>query len=229
MSSIKNQIIALKSALSAARINTYEIAAGTIGNEDLSGLNLYLWNAQISGEFLTPLHICEVVIRNAVADAIGQQYGDNWPWSKTFQMSLPSPLKGYNPRKNLYSVLDKETTVGKIIPELNFIFWQNMFTKRYDERLWDRYLFQIMPGCDISKPLKSVRHSIYKDIENVRRLRNRIAHHEHILNHNLVNDYNTIIRLITYRSQITADWIVLHHDQKITEMLLKKPKYKTKI
>jgi len=144
-------------------------------------------------------------------------------------MSLPSPLKGYNPRKNLYSVLDKETTVGKIIPELNFIFWQNMFTKRYDERLWDRYLFQIMPGCDISKPLKSVRHSIYKDIENVRRLRNRIAHHEHILNHNLVNDYNTIIRLITYRSQITADWIVLHHDQKITEMLLKKPKYKTKI
>jgi len=226
MSSIKNQIIALKSALSAARINTYEIAAGTTGNEDLSGLNLYLWNAQISGEFLTPLHICEVVIRNAVADAIEQQYGNQWPWSKTFQTSLPSPpsLKVYNPQKNLCDVSKKQVTVGKVIPELNFVFWQKMFTKRHDVRLWDKYLLNVMPGCDKAQSIKNLRQSIFQDIDTVRELRNRIAHHEPIFKRDLANDYNTIIRLITYRSQETADWIFLNHYGKIQEILNKKPK-----
>lgn len=226
MSSIKNQIIALKSALSAARINTYEIAAGITGNEDLSGLNLYLWNAQISGEFLTPLHICEVVIRNAVADAIEQQYGNQWPWSKTFQTSLPSPLslKVYNPQKNLCDVSKKQVTVGKVIPELNFMFWQKMFTKRHDVRLWDKYLLNVMPGCDKAQSIKNLRQSIFQDIDTVRQLRNRIAHYEPIFKRDLANDYNTIIRLITYRSQETADWIFLNHYGRIQEILNKKPK-----
>lgn len=70
MLSTKDQIAAVKSALSAPRISTYEFAAGTVDNEDPSALDLHLWNAQISGAFLTPLHICEVVIRNAIADAL---------------------------------------------------------------------------------------------------------------------------------------------------------------
>lgn len=226
MSSTKNQIIALKSALSAARINTYEIAAGITGNEDLSWLNLYLWNAQISGEFLTPLHICEVVIRNAVADAIEQQYGNQWPWSKTFQTSLPSSsfLKVYNPQKNLCDVSKKQVTVGKVIPKLNFMFWQKMFTKRHDVRLWNKYLLNVMPGCDKAQSIKNLRQSIFQDIDTVRELRNRIAHHEPIFKRDLANDYNTIIRLITYRSQETADWIFLNHYGRIQEILNKKPK-----
>ena len=226
MSSTKNQIIALKSALSAARINTYEIAAGITGNEDLSWLNLYLWNAQISGEFLTPLHICEVVIRNAVADAIEQQYGNQWPWSKTFQTSLPSSsfLKVYNPQKNLCDVSKKQVTVGKVIPKLNFMFWQKMFTKRHDVRLWNKYLLNVMPGCDKAQSIKNLRQSNFQDIDTVRELRNRIAHHEPIFKRDLANDYNTIIRLITYRSQETADWIFLNHYGRIQEILNKKPK-----
>jgi len=231
MSSIENQIVALKSALSAARISTYEIAAGTIGNEDLSGLNLYLWNAQISGELLTPLHICEVVIRNAVADAIGQQYGDEWPWSKTFQTSLPSSSspKFYNPQKNLRDVSKKQVTVGKVIPELNFVFWQKMFTKRHDVRLWDKYLLKVMPGCDEAQSIKKLRQSIFQDIDKVRELRNRIAHHEPIFKRDLANDYDTIIRLITYRSQKTADWVILNHDSRVKEILQKKQKCNNEI
>ena len=59
----------IKDALTAARMSTYE--AATAATPQLAGaLALYAWNAQVSAALMAPLHICEVVIRNAVADAL---------------------------------------------------------------------------------------------------------------------------------------------------------------
>lgn len=223
MLSTKDQIAAVKSVLSAPRISTYELAAGTADSEDQSALNLYLWNAQISGAFLTPLHICEVVIRNAVADALETKYGTKWPWAPAFEQSLPSPPVGYSPRQDLFNARKKAHTIGKVIPELKFAFWQRMFTRRHDARLWNTYLFLIMPGLDTSKPVNNLRADIYKDLEEIRSLRNRIAHHEPILTRDLANDFTRITRLITYRSQVTADWMTAHNEQQIQTMLQNRP------
>lgn len=223
MLSTKDQIAAVKSALSAPRISTYEFAAGTVDNEDPSALDLYLWNAQISGAFLTPLHICEVVIRNAIADALEKKYGPRWPWAPAFEQSLPSPPVGYSPRQDLFNARRKAHTIGKVIPELKFAFWQRMFTSRHDARLWNTYLFHIMPGLDPSKQVNELRADIYKDLEEIRSLRNRIAHHEPILTRNLANDFIRITRLIAYRSQATADWMTADNEQKIQMMLQNKP------
>lgn len=87
MSSTKDSI---KTALSANRISTYEQAkgvtkAGLVRPLSLDkALELYAWNAQVSAAFLHPLHICEVVVRNGVANAIEAVYGPNWPWSAAF-------------------------------------------------------------------------------------------------------------------------------------------------
>jgi len=65
---------AIKEALSAARLGTYE--AATTAVPMLPGaLALYAWNAQISAAMLAPLHLCEVVMRNAVSDALVAIYG----------------------------------------------------------------------------------------------------------------------------------------------------------
>lgn len=223
MLSMKDQIAAIKAALSAARIGTYETAAGTQGDEDPSALDLYLWNAQVSGAFLSPLHICEVVIRNAVADALEPKYGARWPWAPGFEQSLPSPAAGYNPRQDLFNARRNAHTVGKVIPELKFVFWQRMFTSRHDTRLWNTYLLQVMPGLDASKPIGDLRKAIYDDLEEVRALRNRIAHHEPILARNLAEDFDRITRLIAYRSQPTADWMLTHHQAQVQAMLQAKP------
>lgn len=118
---------AVKKALSSARMGTYETAAGSADTAE--ALELYAWNAQVSAALLAPLHVCEVVIRNAVAEAIEVQYGANWPWSTGFERSLPDPKFGYSPRKDLQSARRSATTVGKVIPELKFVFWQKMFTR----------------------------------------------------------------------------------------------------
>lgn len=223
MLSMKDQISAVKGALSAPRIGTYEVAAGTNGDEDPSALNLYLWNAQISGAFLAPLHICEVVVRNAVADALERKYGAKWAWAPAFEQSLPFPSVGYSPRQDLFNAQRNARTVGKVVPELKFAFWQRMFTSRHDVRLWDTYLLQVMPGLDASKPISQLRRGIYDDLEEIRALRNRIAHHEPILTRNLAQDFTRIVRLIAYRSQVTADWMTSHHENQVQEMLQNRP------
>ena len=82
------EIQPVKAALSAARIATYEKAAGIIDPatgvvdpNSTKALELYAWNALVSGALLMPLHVCEVVIRNAVAEALEAKYGAMWPWS----------------------------------------------------------------------------------------------------------------------------------------------------
>jgi len=197
---------AVKKALSSARMGTYETAAGSADTAE--ALELYAWNAQVSAALLAPLHVCEVVIRNAVAEAIEVQYGANWPWSTGFERSLPDPKFGYSPRKDLQSARRSATTVGKVIPELKFVFWQKMFTVRYDQRLWDTHLRLALPNLDPAKSVSALRLQIYNELEQIRTLRNRIAHHEPIFARNLADDFQKITDLIALRCAVTADWMV---------------------
>ncbi|QDQ88948.1 hypothetical protein FMZ60_16090 [Alcaligenaceae bacterium SJ-26] len=66
---------AVREALSAARMETYERAVGGDGECNPAALRLYAWNADVSGALLPPLHVCEVVIRNVVSDALAAVYG----------------------------------------------------------------------------------------------------------------------------------------------------------
>lgn len=220
----KATIDAVKAALSPARMGKYEAAAGVQGDDDLSALILYAWNAQVSGALLSPLHICEVVVRNAVADALEAIYGARWPWSPTFEHSLPDPSQGYNPRKDLQSARRAAPATGetgKVIPELKFVFWQKMFTRRYDTRIWDQHLRRVMPNLNPTKTIPELRETIYSDLEKVRLLRNRIAHHEPIFKRALGNDYQIIHALIERRCAVTAGW--LDGNQTVTAIIAAKP------
>ena len=217
----KTTIDAVRAALSAARMGTFEAAAGVQSDDDPAALLLYAWNAEVSGAFLAPLHVCEVVIRNAVSDALEALYGPRWPWSATFERSLPDPMQGYSPRRDLQNARRAAQTTGKVIPELKFVFWQKMFTGRYDTRIWDQHLRRVLPNLDPAKPVATLRQAIYGDLERVRLLRNRIAHHEPIFARALADDYQTILALVTYRCAVTAAW--LDSNQTATAIIAAKP------
>lgn len=210
MTSTKEQIYAIRAALSPARMSTYERAVNFQGDADSSALDLYVWNAQISGAFMAPLHICEVVIRNAISDALEAKYGPHWPWSPGFEQSLPSPQTGYNPRLDLFNARRGTHTIGKIIPELKFAFWQRMFTRRHDNRVWNAYLKRVLPELDQTKNIPVLRQKLYDDLEMIRKLRNRIAHHEPIFSRNLADDFERIAILIAYRCPATSNWMRTH-------------------
>ena len=172
---------------------------------------------------LAPLHICEVVLRNAVSDAITAVYGPDWPWSPGFETSLPSPApRTYSAKKDLLSNRGGAyNTTGKVIPELKFMFWQSMFTRRFDSRLWIPHLRAVMPNLDSMQTVEQLRGMIYMELEQLRRLRNRIAHHEPIFARNLADDFQKIYDLIAFRSSVTAAWMV--RNQQALALIAAKP------
>lgn len=213
----------IKRTLSAARLGTYESVVGLNGNplSTEHALKLYGWNAQVSAAFFSPLHLCEVVIRNAVSNALEQKYGVNWPWSSSFEGSLPNPTRGYNPRKDLINSRRRMATTGKVIPELNFVFWQKMLTSRFDSRLWNDHLHQVFPNHEAGTTVSALRCRLHNDLEQVRKLRNRIAHHEPIMQRNLDDDFNKISSLIGFRCSPTASW--MKKNQFVTPLMSLKP------
>ena len=160
----KATIDAVRAALSTQRMRTYEYEVEIKSQktaDDSAAIKLYAWNAAVSGALMAPpLHLCEVVVRNAVSDAIEAVYGSRWPWSPTFELSLPDTKPGYSQRYDLQSSRRSEPTTGKVIPELKFVFWQKMFTNRYDSRIWNHHLRRVMPNLDKTKNITVLRQSV---------------------------------------------------------------------
>jgi hypothetical protein len=66
-----------------------------------------------------------------------------------------------------------------------------------------------------------MRNKLRELLEEVRRLRNRIAHHEPIISRDLVDDFDNIDELIKYRCKDTAIWA--NKNQLVTPLLELKP------
>lgn len=211
----------IKTALSDARLSTFEAALSPPVPPLSSTLELYAWNAQVSAALLAPLHICEVVIRNAVSDVLTRVYGQQWPWSVTFEQSLPNPSQGFNPRIELFRARHHQPSTGKVIADLKFVFWSKMFTGRFDARLWNNYLRAVFPHMDPTMTVQDLRRLIFTDLEQLRELRNRIAHHEPIFKRQLVGDFSKIQELIAFRCPATALWMT--NNQQASTLIAAKP------
>lgn len=91
----------------------------------------------------------------------------------------------------------------KVVAELTFGFWVALTGPAYAQRLWDKHLhkaFAISLG----------RKAVNRRMEKIRKLRNRVAHHESILARNLHSDYARIIESIHWICPVTALWIKSH-------------------
>jgi hypothetical protein len=216
--------LALEAVLSKSRLSTYRsYVTQTIGNDDLDkALELYAWNAKTSSAYLLPLHIYEVVLRNAIADAISLRYGANWAFNSYFENSLPNPAHGYSQRKDLISVRNQHAAIGKIIPELKFAFWEHMLTQRHDGRIWDAHIKTVFPFLPAAETTEQSRTKLNGFCYNIRKIRNRIAHHEPIFNQGALNTALThIVTSIGFRSAEATVW--LKKLESVSQLLASKP------
>ena len=157
---------------------------------------------------MLPAHFAEVTTRNAVSEALDLLYGPRWPWELTFERSLPrTGGPGFVPRQELVSVRRKHSTTGKVIADLKFVFWQTMFTARHQTRIWDPHIKRLFPNAPASMTPAQLRQRIGGDLEVIRILRNRVAHHEPIYSRNLADDIDRILALIELRSAETSTWV----------------------
>ncbi|GGZ32186.1 hypothetical protein [Asticcacaulis endophyticus] len=81
-------LAALDRSLSPERLAPY---LGVAAQDRKHALHLYLWNARLSKSFLYPLNMAEVAIRNAMYNAISNEYADpNWLLNPPFPLTRHS-------------------------------------------------------------------------------------------------------------------------------------------
>lgn len=201
-----DQLHHLPNVLSAPRFATYLQARN---GDRAAALALYRWNLEVSSAFLVPLHVLEVTLRNAIVEAIEGAHGGTWPWSAGFLRSLPNPsAPNYSPTRDLQAMGRKHQTAGKIIADLKFVFWEKMLTARHQGRLWNGAFHTVFPHAhQVAGGSAQARADLRDDVEEIRKLRNRIAHHEPIFTRALNDDLGRIVGAVRLRCTTTADWL----------------------
>lgn len=97
--------------------------------------------------------------------------------------------------------LCRTETSGRVIAELNFGFWKFLLAKRYEATLWTGYLRHAFPNLQPQS-----RAVVYRALDELHMLRNRIAHHEPIHNRNLMVDMLTVYRLLDWIDADARAW-----------------------
>ena len=215
---------AIAACLSTPRLGTYTAASQPSAGEDgtVVALRLYQWNVEISAALMVPIHIFEVAIRNAVADAIAATHGPQWPWNAAFVRSLPGRSGGhYSPRQDVVNTAGQQPTTGKVIPELKLAFWESMFTARHDGQIWDLQLMSVLPNLPATVPIGQSRNAVRAELGQIRVLRNRIAHHEPIFRRTIADDLERMRTLVGYRSAEMRGW--LDTVESVTTVLATRP------
>jgi hypothetical protein len=98
-------------------------------------------------------------------------------------------------------------STGKVIAELKFASRCRLFTAGQDQHIWNAHLHTVFPFLPFPLSVTAGRKMLYDDMEALRSLRNRIAHHEPIFAYPVEQHHARIQRLIGLRCGHTQDWL----------------------
>jgi hypothetical protein len=193
-----DDVLALRRTLSDDRFERYLQATN---GDEVAALQRYAWNTAVASAFYAPLQTCEVALRNSVHQRLSKAYGAWWLHNATL-------LKGEELRMASEAELTverrgKEVTSGRVVAELGFAFWVSLFSKSYDEILWRTHLYRDF------RPRPN-RNELHGDLDRLRTLRNRIAHHEPLFQRSLLDDYHRLLGIVRNLSPAVAEWVEYH-------------------
>lgn len=191
----------LERALSLERFGRYlDWAAG----DRARAIDLYTLNTQLSESLYTPLQMLEVALRNRIHAVMIEARHEGWFHDAEFLLTASQADQLAKAIEDVGEGGRREPTPGRIVAALTFSFWTAMLGKEY-ETLWQTTLHRIGNRPD-GKGLR--RKDFSGPLATIRTLRNRIAHHEPIIEWNLPKHYGKMIELTGWLCPVAADWCV---------------------
>jgi hypothetical protein len=121
------------------------------------------------------LHIIEVASRNSIYNALSDYYDD----SDWILNEINKSLKGNKIEKDVQEIIQainekgKEPTSDRIVSELSFGFWRDIFNASY-EKIWKEAPLHAFPH---KLPNYRVLNA-YRDLSKIKDFRNRVSHHD---------------------------------------------------
>lgn len=169
-----------------------------------TALRLYSWNIAVSAAFWGSFNVFEVAVRNAIHTALSATAGSERWWDS----DLPFHTLEKQRVKGAFAVAKKSkgdsVTPGHVIAELNLGFWTGLLSNKYHQRLWVPTLNRAFPH------LEGTRRELHRKQESLRKLRNRIAHHEPIFARNLAADHTQLLSILASISGDSVDWVQIN-------------------
>ena len=212
--------------ISVDRLSSYKFHDND--NSDLI-LRRYIYNIQIAESFYPLLAALEISLRNRLYMAIINLKGENWLLNEI----TSSNILLVNERKILLDVYNKikrkYTNISEtsIIAELTFGFWINLCKKAYKNTLWDKQGFfdKIFPDFDkhFNSPTWDKTKVVFPILKEILRLRNRIFHHEIIINNKngIENMYEQTKRILYSLSEEYAK--IFETSFRFSDVIKQKP------
>jgi hypothetical protein len=174
-----------------------------------TALKLYVQNIRFSESFYSPIQGLEVTLRNKVHNALSKHYGVEWFMSRKLKLEYVQKCMVQEAAARITPIV-----ILKLIAELNLGFWTGLFGSHYED-IWRKHLRFIFKSATGALKRKDI-HSV---LDNIRRLRNRIAHHAPIIERDLQSDYKSIIELIALICPETSKWVAMHSSFKNDDSL----------
>jgi hypothetical protein len=201
------ELAALELALSPERLQPYMTRAG--GNRHRAIL-LYERNTALSEALYGVTQAAEIAVRNAIHRVLSVPHG--LMWFEAVGLEGPQLDKVLNAKYEL-DRNGRALTPGAVVAELNLGFWTSLVSTRYEKQLWVPHLHKAFPhalrtssGKPGAAPSPISRAEIFDQLESVRNLRNRIAHHEPILKLDLPRIYSGTLEALKWVCPVTAEW-----------------------
>ena len=158
-------------SISKDRFTPYYSASG---QSDSEAYGIYAWNLALCESLYPALNSLEISLRNGINDAVSQEFGIvDW-----FQRCLhPQELDSVNQLSRDLRTAGRASGPSALVSNLTLGFWLSLFRTKYEQVLWPKLLEPVFPHCSRSQ---RTRQNVYMRLDKIRRLRNRVFHHEPI-------------------------------------------------
>jgi len=161
------------------------------GASDLETLVNYFWNMELSEALYPGLQAFEIALRNSIHTALTDRFHDDM-WFDRPGLLLEWQVGAVKQAREELDKHHKLHESGRIVAELHFGFWHSMFNRPYEDVLWypDGAALLDVVFPHLPRPLRT-RKEIWKRIDRIRRLRNRVFHYEPIWKKRDLDDLGT--------------------------------------
>lgn len=151
------------------------------GGNTIKAMTLYRYNLKLSQELLTVISCFEVALRNTINTNCELRLGSNWLRDGVQPGGIFDSYKCRETKRNIIDALTKlntNYTHNKLVAELGFGFWRYMFAA-HQFTATGRILLSVFPLRPRTTVHMQFNHTFFfNQLENINKLRNRVAHHE---------------------------------------------------
>ena len=184
----------IEKSISPERLAAYQ--ADGVSNE--TALARYIYNIELSKSLYPMINIFEVTLRNSIDRAL-TEFFDLKEWNDVMLLT-ETERRMIDEAKTKIVQKNQTYSHNRLVSQLTLGFWVALMGRKYNTQKFQFFIIKnIFHGC--SSEQKSTA-AVQKNLNEIRFLRNRIAHHRRILHwSDLKQKHDLILDFIRWMSQ----------------------------